>query len=339
MDRLKYLLNNYIVYKSKDEDIFYSIKDNYLEYKEFVEEYLKYKLVRRPDFLKLEKEPGRNSFSYGIQDFKSIQDYTIFLKILYYLDTREKGSQFLFSELKNSIDLNWLDGKNRMSLTRVLRYSLLIPIIKEIDSSDEYGIETELLLESTGLSRYVILSNYSEDDRDEIDLRTRVYRDLVMNSVIYSESEAEYEYCKKYQEDINESLNEFLGWSIQIHKNMVVTVVNDVSGLYKSFPARDDLDKICLQFNSLIREKILSKEFNLKQDDTLVLDNYLIDSLMEELQIKNEMKWTKLSRDKKLQNLKIEVLERLEFFKFLKIEENTIKIYPLCGKMVGEYGE
>ncbi len=339
MDKLKYLLNNYMVYKNRDEEIFYEIKDNCHNYKEFLEDYLKYKLISRPDFLKLEKMPGTNHFSMGIQCFTSVLDYVIFFKLLYFLDNLEKGNQFLFSQLKDSINLNWLDGKNRLSLIRVLKFALDIPIIKELEKIEGNIEEREMLLENLGNSRYIIPSSYSHEKSEEIDLKTKVYRDLVMNNVIYSDCEKEYEYCKKYKDEIEDTLNKHLNWGIQIHKNMVLSVVNDTSGLFKSFPGKSDDDKISLQFNKLIRDKILNGEFIPKADDTLILNHYELDQLIEELRNKNEKKWTKLSRDKKNENLKKDILKILEFFSFIKNEDDKIKIYPLCGKVVGEYGE
>ncbi|MGL6064468.1 MAG: DUF2398 family protein [Fusobacteriaceae bacterium] len=339
MEKLKYLLNNYMIYKNRDEDIFYEIKDNAHNYKEFLEEFLKYKLIIRPDFLKLEKSPGTPHFSMGIQCFTSVLDYIIFFKLLYFLDNMEKGKQFLFTELKDSIKLNWLDGKNRISLVRVLKFALDIPILKEIDKIEGDIEEKEMLLESLGNSRYVISSSYTHEEPEKIDLKTKIYRDLVMNNVIYSDYEKEYEYCKKYKDEIDETLNKFLNWSIQIHKNMIITVVSDTSGIFKSFPGKSDDDKIALQFNKLIRDKILNGQFLLKADDTLILEHSQVDLLIEELRDKNEKKWTKLSREKKNQNLKKDILQILEFFSFIKNEENEIKIYPLCGKVVGEYGK
>lgn len=338
METLKELLNNYIIYKEHDEEKFYRIKDSYFHYKKFIEENLKYRLIQRPDFLKLEKLPGTPHSSMGIQEFTSLQDYVIFLKLLYFLDNREKGNQFLFSDLKNSMGINWLEGKNRMSLTRVLKFALEIPIIRQIELQEE-GEEREALLESLGNSRYLISSSYVHGYSEEIDLKTKVYRDLVMNNVSYSDQEDVYEYCKIHREEIDRDLNEFLNWNLQIHKNMVLPVIGEVSNIFKSFPGKADEDRICLQFNSLIRQKILEEKFKLALDDTLTLKSYEVDELIEELRDKNQERWTKLSREKKNQNLKKDILEVLEFFSFIKKKENEIKIYPLCGKLVGEYGE
>lgn len=340
MEKLKYLLNNYIVYKSSDEDMFYSIKENSSIYKKFIDEYLKYKLIVRSDFLKLEKIPGKQHFSMGIKSFTSTLDYVVFLKLLYFLDNAEKGKQFLFSDLKDSINLNWLEGKNRISLTRVLKYAIEIPLIKVIDKAESDLEEKEMLLESCGISRYLITSIYKEDEKDIIDLKTKVYRDLVMNNTIYSEQQEEYEYCKEHKDEIDTILEKYLNWNIQIHKNMVVTVVNDNLNIFNGFPGRSDDDKICLQFNALIREKIALGLFEVDAEEILFLKEFQIDTLIGELREKNETKWTKLSREKKNEHIKKDIFKILEFFNFIsRIDESTVKIYPLSGKIVGEYNE
>lgn len=338
MDKLKYLLNNYIVYRDFNEELYYQIKDNSGTYKKFTTDYLNYKLIIRPDFIKLEKSPGTPRFTMGIQSFKSVLDYIIFLKLLYFLDNIDKGKQFLFSELKESINLDWLQGKNRLSLTRVLKYSIEIPIIKVIEQSDDES-EKEILLESLGNSRYIILSNFNENNTENLDLKVKVYRNLIMNGIIYSKDEIEYEYCKKHKDEIDSVLEKNLNWNIQVQKNMVITTINDSFGIFNSFPGRSDDDKICLQFNNLIREKVINGKYLLSADETFILKNYEFDEIIDELREKNESKWTKLSREKSSDNLKKDLLQILEFFNFIEIKEKEIKIYPLCGKVVGEYAE
>lgn len=339
MEELKFLLNNFLVDRDKNRDIYFAIRDNYDQFKKFIEECLKYRIIVRADFIKLEKFPGTPHLSMGIRDFETILDYNIFLDILYFLDSRESGAQFLFSELRESIKLDWMKRSNWIALKRVLGVVLEIPIMREIDRSKNGEEEEEILLESLGNSRYIISSDYMGNLKDEIDLETKVYRDLVMKSAVYSRDLEVYEYCKRHRETIQKNLEKFLGWNLQLHKNFILPVLTEKAIVLNNFPTRSELSKIVLQFNKMIREKVTVGKFIRDKEDVIYLTMEEFESLIEEIKEKNGDNWTKLYREKKISSIGKELIEEMSFFNFIELDGEYIRCYPLCGKIVGEYGE
>lgn len=339
MEELKFLLNNFIVHREKDRELYYSIRDNYEEFREFIEKKLKYKMIIRPNFMKLEKLPGTPHISMGVRAFEKTLDYNIFLDILYFLDRRENGAQFLFTELKESIKLDWVKKSNWIALKRVLDFALEIPIIKSLDRIKGVDEEEEILLESLGNSRYIIVSDYIQNIKNEEELEAKVYRDLVMKSAVYSENIEVYEYCKRHREEIEYKLEKFLGWKLQIHKNFILPVVSENRIISNKFPSRSELSKIILQFNSLLRDKICNGILEKDREDRVEIQREDLENLLSELKEKNIENWTKLYREKKNSNIMEEMIKEMSFFDFIKIREDYIRFYPLCGKVVGEYGK
>ena len=68
------LLENYLILKERDKDLYYDIKDNIDKYKSFIYDNLAYDIIIKDDFIKLEKIPGIPEESMGISEFTEIKE-------------------------------------------------------------------------------------------------------------------------------------------------------------------------------------------------------------------------------------------------------------------------
>lgn len=82
MKELLALLESYIILKEKNRELYYSIKDNYENFKDFLIEKLGYNLIFHEDFVKLEKIPGKAEGWMGIEGFNDIKEYIFFMILL-----------------------------------------------------------------------------------------------------------------------------------------------------------------------------------------------------------------------------------------------------------------
>ena len=116
------LLENYIILKEKDRDLYYDIVDNADSYREFIDDILSYNLIIKDDFLKLEKIPTKPEAWMGIKDFKDKKEYIFFILVLMFLEDKNKEEQFILSNITEYIEHNyasekieWTVFKNRKS--------------------------------------------------------------------------------------------------------------------------------------------------------------------------------------------------------------------------------
>ena len=76
------LLENYLILKERDKELYYDIKDNIDKYKSFIYDNLAYDIIIKDDFIKLEKIPGIPEEWMGISEFTEIKEYIFFILLI-----------------------------------------------------------------------------------------------------------------------------------------------------------------------------------------------------------------------------------------------------------------
>ena len=285
------LLENFIILKDKNRELYYDIKDNVDKYKEFIYDALSYDLIIREDFIKLEKVPGIPEEWMGIQDFKEIKEYIFFIIVIMFLEDKNKEEQFVLSSITEYIEsiypnerIDWTVFKNRKSLINVMKVSIDMGLIKRNDgtedefSKSEFG---EVLYENTGISRYVVRKftkdiydgeNYKdllEDTWEGISndkgvvRKNRVYRRLLLSPIVYnSENEdSDYEYIKNYRNYIKNSFEKILEWDLHIHKNGALIALSNQSAIKDTFPNQKGECLATLLINKEIKKEFVTRGF------------------------------------------------------------------------------
>lgn len=157
------LLENYLILKERDKELYYDVKDNIDKYKSFIYDNLAYDIIIKDDFIKLEKIPGIPEEWMGINEFTEIKEYIFFILLITFLEDKNKEEQFILSTITEYIEHNypdekieWTIFKNRKSLIKVMKFAIDIGIIKKNDGSEEEFSKSEtgdVLYESTGCTR------------------------------------------------------------------------------------------------------------------------------------------------------------------------------------------
>ena len=298
------LLENYIILKDNDKELYYDIKDNINDYMNMIKEYLSYKLIIKDNFIKLEKVPANPQGFMGIKEFDSIKEYVFFMILLIFLEDKNNEEQFILSNLTEYIKQNyseekidWTKQKNRRCLINVIKFAINIGIIKRNDGDEELYSKDEtrdVLYESTGISRYILRSfdneldnaNSYKDLLNEENTKYNVYRNLLLNPVVYNKIgvEHEYDYIVRNKNEIKDVFEENLEWDIHLYKNAIIPIItnNEVKDV---FPNKKGESSVVLLLSKIIRENI--SNLNLKEDDIIYFEKEEFDKLLLDLRKEN----------------------------------------------------
>lgn len=366
---LKTLLDNYIILKGENRDLYYDIKDSYKSFKSFVEEKLGYNLIIHQDFIKLEKFPGRVEPWMGIGDFKEKLDYCLLMLLLMFLEDKGKEEQFVLSSLIDYINgnfdlerIDWTIYSNRRSLIRVLKFAQNLKLIKVTDGQEQDFADSEgaeVLYENTGISKYIVrtfpvdisfaknledLLNFAPDSVDEqrgIFRRHRVYRTLVLNPVMYNygSEDQDFGYIKNYKSRIEEDLAKYLDWKLHVHREGALVVLDEGERIKDSFPNSTGISDIVLLLNKRLLELLKRGELVLAENSWICIDKEEFWEIIKRLKKDKDRGWSKEYREGKLDYLVSEILEFMKGFNMLEKTGDKIYVKPLIGKVMGDYPE
>lgn len=169
MNEVRTLFEKFWICKDTEKETYYKVKRDIPAFQRFVREQLGWRLVHTENILKLEKRPAHAEPFMGISEFTEIRDYCILCVVLMYLEDKEEQEQFLLSELidyvetqlKDYMEVDWTSFSQRKSLVRVLQYMEKLQMLRVYEGkSESFGAEAgqEVLYENTGYSKYFATS-------------------------------------------------------------------------------------------------------------------------------------------------------------------------------------
>lgn len=363
------LLENYLILKERDKDLYYDVKDNIYKYKSFIYDNLAYDIIIKDDFIKLEKIPGIPEEWMGINEFTEIKEYIFFILLITFLEDKNKEEQFILSSITEYIEHNypdekieWTIFKNRKSLIKVMKFAIDIGIIKKNDGSEEEFSKSEtgdVLYESTGLSRYIVrrFSKNIEDSESYEDLlgaefsgiskdlgtvrKNRVFRRLLLSPVVYNDENdnGDYDYIKSKRSFIRNTFEENLGWDIHIHKNGALAALENSNEVKDIFPNKKGESAAVLFINKEVRRNINSGNLKKEDNDTVVMSNSEFDEFIIEVRRTHGHGFTKTLRDVSEQVFINIIRNFMKDFSMIREEKDFTILMPIIGKVLGEYPE
>ena len=366
MEALRDLLDNYMIVKEADRDLYYEVKDNLSNFKIFIQDKLGYNVVIHQDFIKMEKFPGTAEPWMGVQAFEEIEDYCFFVIVIMYLEDKGKEEQFVLSQLLEYISgnygdkLDWTVYSTRRSLVRVLKFATQLRIIKINDgnegdfSTDE---QTEVLYENTGISKYIIRTfptdimeaksyqdfidfAWEDMDRARGALRKhRVYRTLTLSPALYNNGthDQDFYYVKNYKGIIENDMDKYLGWNLHVHKDGAMVVLGEDQRCKQFFPSTGAVSDITLNFNKKVVELIKLGRLNPNVNSLIKMKLEEFKDLLSELREEKSVGWSKEYRECSPEHLFNNLTQFMIMYNMLKVDLEDVTIYPLIGKVVGDY--
>lgn len=373
MDILKDLLTSYYISKEYNKESYYSIKDGLKEITPFLKDKLGYNPVVRGEFIKLEKLPGNAESFMGIEEFTDNKEYVFLMLILMFLEDKVKEEQFLLSHITDFIasnrigdEVDWTHYATRRSLIKVLKFCINHKIIIVNDGDEESFIKDntkEILFESNGISKYMVRafssaidestkyedlldSSVSDIENDKgVMRRQRVYRNLLLSPIVYKDEATpeDYEYIRNYRGIISADFEKYLGLKLQVHRNGALLVPEEDNSLkgrgfkVETFPKNNGLSDFVMIICSYLNKEIKSNIEKLTKDDIYIMEKEIFEDLLDRVRKEKGEGLSKDYREGTFGKIVFEVIEYMERLKMIEESGDKIIIYPLCGKVVGDY--
>ncbi|ESL03260.1 TIGR02678 family protein [Catonella morbi ATCC 51271] len=367
MKALEVLLSKRWILKSRDRELYYSVRDELPKFKSFLIEKLGFQVVVNSYLIKLEKIPAVAENWMGIKEFSDKMEYVIFMTVLMFLEEKDMGEQFVLSELTEYIQtavevesIDWTVYRSRKYLVKVMKYLVSEGILEINDGSEEDfqkdGI-SEVLYENTGVSRNFV-KNFTRDisnfkgmadfyDGDFIDTnedrgivrRQRVYRKLLLSAGLYrnENTEEDFNYIRNFRGIIANDFESLFDCNLHIHKSSAYLVINEGSRLGRAFPEESTLSDIVLLVNDLILSRIDENKLTPAVDESIILSLENFNELIEETKRLYGNGFAKTYRDMTTKEICSVVTEYMMELGFIEYLGNDVKINPIVGKVAGRY--
>src|SRR5690554_87015 len=371
MREFEALLENFWIIKERDKDLYQQVKDAIPVLKSMIENKLGYRLLINPYLIKMEKVPGRPEEWMGIRDFDQPMEYALFCLLLVFLEDYGAQEQFILSQLTEFLQssfpgekkVDWTLYRHRLCLVKVLNFAVEMGLIK-VDHGENTAFtsepETEVLYESTGLSRYFarnfsrnILSYQSwrdleQDEGFDLDQergalrRHRVYRRLLLSPALIPEGpdDQDFIYLKNFRAMFQKDLEELLESSLHLHKSCAVLMLNDQKYFKDTLPDQKVISGIAIQVCTELRKMVNAGELTPGIDDTILLSRDGLEKVIDACRELYAKGWSKEFRELPADKLYQELITYMTGFSLLQIvNKQEIRILPPAGKVSGAYPE
>lgn len=351
MNEMRTLLENYWICKDTDKEAYYKVKSDIPRFQRFLREQLGWKLIHTEHLLKLEKIPAHAESFMGIQEFQEISDYCILCAVLMYLEDKEEQEQFLLSELidfvetqlKASMEIDWTSFSQRKSLVRVLQFMERLSMLRVYEGSSEaFGQEAgqEVLYENTGYSKYFatsfamdIASCKSWMDFERVQLEelaedrgrlrvNRVYRQLVACPGMFWETneDADSLYLKNQRQWVAKYLEEHLGGRLDIHRNVAFWMVEEEDCYGRVHPREAQLSELVTLLCGEIRDRVEHGSLKTEANECIYMSREEFANMVWECRETWKEAWSKEYREMDGQRLLKNVLEYMEQWMMLRAD-------------------
>lgn len=369
MNAVEQLLTQRWVLREKQTEMYYQIKDEIGKYRRFLMEKFGYSVLITPQLIKLDKIPGYAEPWMGIQAFEDPKDYVMLCMVLTFLESKEKEEQFVLSTLTEFLqshnvqgNVDWTQYTQRKRLIRVLRYCLAQGMILETDGSEDLFLrdeQAEVLFENTGLSRF-FLRSFSRDlldfkraadfensewidmDQDRgIVRRQRVYRRLLLSLGVYRSSiqDEDFNYLRNQRGAIQRDFQQLFACDLHLHRTSAFLILDEDCSAGKEFPNSNAAHDLILILANQLQHRLRTHQQNyaLEQMESLIMSKESLQRLIKKLILQRQDFLPKRYQLETINESIDELIELMERLGMVEIDEMTVKMNPIFGKVAGDY--
>ncbi len=370
MNEVRTLLEKVWICKDTEKEMYYKVKRDIPNFQKFLREQMGWKLIHTENLLKLEKIPAHAQPFMGIEEFTEIRDYCIFCVALMYLEDKEEEEQFLLSELIDYVEtqlkaympIDWTSFTQRKSLVRVLQYMEKLQMLRVYEGrSEAFGTEAgqEVLYENTGyskcfaasfptdISQYESWRDFEKADFEEVQEHrgaariNRVYRQLVTCPAMYWEENSDPDalYLKNERQWVAKYLRENLSGNLDIYKNAACLTLEE-GECYGSVHPRDAmLPEAVLLVCAEIQKKLAEGKLQKQENECITIETNEFRKLLLECREKWSEGWSKEFREMEEKKLCETVMQYMKNWMMIRTEDAQVTILPGTGRMTGFYPE
>lgn len=367
---MKALLYHFWITKDENQELYYQLKYNQNQIKDFVAKNLGSNLIIHDRFIKLEKVPTVLKSGSKIENFTSVLEYVILMILLMFLEDKTRGDIFILSDLidyvKNTaITLqldhvpDWNNAQDRRKLLNVIYFLADLDVIKikdEEKTSFADNKNAEALYETTGLSNYVmrifdcdinhlatpeefVRSEFISQDEEKGDIRRyRVFRNILYTPAVFSKDvlSSDLDYIKKNRVYIRNEIDKNLNMNVEITHNMAILLDDINSNEKDNFPNTKKITDIVLMINARILEDIKTEKLALDEFETITTSESYLEGIIREIRREKEPYIGKTFSTLTDEKFYRDILEYMEKYHIVERNADRITIYPVVSRLIGK---
>jgi len=367
------LLNRPWIMKEKDPELYYWIKDQYQELREWFLEQAGFVLIVTRTMAKLDKAPVVAYPWMGFQEFREPMDYVFFTYGLWYLEGKTEIDQFLLTHMVEEIReqmaggnmmVDWKNYAHRLSMTRALKKLKTLGVLTAVDGDESDWAQDDsknALYECSTHSRYVLrrfprelmayrtLPELAEtiqypDTPEGIMMRRRhrVYRRFLLEPAVLDRdwNEEDLYYVVTQRRSLIEQMNAMFGFEGRRYREGLLFFHPEPTGEADLFPALSGLSDLSLLVAGELRKQIESVESGLRAetDGSVRLTRSEMERLLLRLREEHKEYWSKEHREMATAELADSLFSFLQNWGFGVWENETdFLVYPMLGRWSGKY--
>lgn len=368
------LLNRPWILKEDDPDLYFAIRDDYEELRDWFMDQAGLPLIVTRSLAKLEKTPAIPHPWMGLEEFREVSDYVFFTYVLWYLEDKTEMDQFLLSELVEEVreqmnaaglEADWKIYHHRMSMARALRKLTSLGVLIAVDGDESGWAQSEernALYECSSHARYV-LRRFPQDltmyvrmeeltdpiryadtpDGENMRRRHRVYRRFLMEpAVLDRDWEADLlPYVLTQRRSIMDHLQRMLGWEGRRYREGLLFFHPELTSEAELFPTLAGVSDLVLLLAGELRRRLGMEDGGLRPepDGTILLERSELEGMLLRLQEQHQTYWSKEYRGMSSAQLAEECTRHMAEWRLGEWEDgHRFRIFPVLSRWSGEYG-
>jgi uncharacterized protein (TIGR02678 family) len=330
------LLNRSWITKDGDAEIFYWIKDQYTELRDWFAEHAGFLLILTRTMAKLDKAPLLAQPWMGFSEFRDNRDYVLFTYALWFLESKTELDQFVLTDIVEQTSeqlvtagraMDWENYQHRLSMVRALKKLRQLGVLLHIDGDETdwaHNGQKNVLYECSPTAR-VVLRHFPRDmkqlqtvdDHQELLVypetvegelrkrRHRVYRRLLLEPAVADRDwhKDDLYYVVTQRRSIMENMQFMFGLEGSRYREGLYLFYPELSGECELFPTAAAVSDLVLLFAGELRRRLGSREWFVSEQGTVELTRTDLEGLLYGLQQKHGEYWSKEHRSMNLGEL------------------------------------
>lgn len=283
------LLNRPWITKENDQQLYYWIKEQYKELRDWFTDYTGYSLIINSKLAKLDKVPVVAFPWMGFQEFREPLDYALFTYSLWFLESKGEGEQFLLTDLVRDIkdymneggmEVDWRNYFQRLAMARALKKLKSLDIIRAVDGQESEWANkadnNDVLYECTTYSQYIlrtfpnVLTSYTNiDDLNEVTtygdstsehnrrIEHRLYRRFLLEPIVLDSAlQNDSIYLQPQKNRIIKQLKSTFGWEGSKYREGLLFFEPEMMAESEVFPTLSSISDLTLLLLGEVRKQV-----------------------------------------------------------------------------------
>lgn len=342
------LLNRPWIAKDEDPELFYWIRDNYTELRDWFSEFTGFLLLLTRTMAKLDKAPIYAEPWMGFSEFRDPRDYALFTYALWFLETKTELDQFVLTDIVEQVSeqlaaagcaVDWENYHHRLSMVRALKKLRKLGVLRHIDGEETdwaHDASKNVLYECAPVARYVLrhfpkdIGQYREtDDFQEQTLypdtadgelrkrRHRVYRRLLLEPAVADRewSKEDLYYVVTQRRAIMDNMQFMFGLEGSRYREGLFFFHPELTGEGELFPTLAAISDLTLLFAGELRRRMGKGDWHIADQGTIELTPTDVEALLHGLKQRYGDYWSKEHREMGLGELAEELTTHMAEWK------------------------